>query len=88
MSTDTPTTPDDPAAEGWDAQATIEDIDVVVAPWGREITLKGASWGSGMRILQVRIREKRRFTDIDLDEATVRHLIGTMQGWLDAKPQE
>ncbi|MFA7429260.1 MAG: hypothetical protein WCZ23_03785 [Rhodospirillaceae bacterium] len=75
---------DETPAEGWGAEATVQDLDVVEAPWGREITLKSAAWGSGMRILQVRIREKRRFTDVDLDEDTVRRLVATMQGWLDA----
>lgn len=77
-------TPDDTAAAGWEAEATVEVLDTLAAPWGREITLKSATWGSGMRILQMRIREKRRFTEMDLDEETVRALIGTLQGWLDA----
>lgn len=82
------TTDDEIPAEGWEAQAAVEQLDTFIAPWGREITLKNAAWGSGMRVLQMRIREKRRFTDIDLDEDAVRRLMVTMQAWLDGKPQE
>lgn len=80
-------TDDDIPAEGWEAQATVEQLDTFIAPWGREITLKSAAWGSGMRVLQMRIREKRRFTDIDLDEDAVRRLMAAMQGWLDGEPK-
>ncbi|MGC2856597.1 DUF6967 family protein [Novispirillum sp. DQ9] len=81
-------TDDEIPAEGWEAQATVEDLDTFIAPWGREITLKTAAWGSGMRVMQMRIREKRRFTDIDLDEAAVRRLMATMQAWLDGGKAE
>lgn len=79
---------DEAPAEGWDVEPETATLAILTAPWGREVTLTAATWGSGMRLLRMRIRERRRFTDLDLDEATVRALIATMQGWLDGRDHE
>lgn len=40
------------------------------APYRREVWLDDVRFESGMRLLRVTIKEGRRFTQIDLDQAT------------------
>lgn len=40
------------------------------APYRREVWLDDVRFESGMRLLRVTIKEGRRFTQLDLDEAT------------------
>lgn len=68
-------------SEDFDISETIRDLTTIQAPWGREISLRAAVHGSGMRTLKVRIREGRRFTDLDLDEKTVHALSTALAGW-------
>ena len=65
-----------------DGGSTVEDLTVIQAPWGKELTLRSATYDSGMRTLRIRIREGRaRFTDLELDEATVEQLLKAIQSW-------
>ena len=45
-------------------------IATIEAPYRREIWLDDVRFESGMRLLRVTIKEGRRFTQLDLDEAT------------------
>ena len=45
-------------------------IGTIEAPYRREIWLDEVRFESGMRLLRVTIKEGRRFTQLDLDEAT------------------
>jgi hypothetical protein len=40
----------------------------------------------GMKLLRVRIRERKRFTIIDIDPATARAWGGAMERWAAAQP--
>lgn len=56
-------------------------IATLEAPYRREIWLDEVRFESGMRLLRVTIKEGRRFTQIDLDEATADLWGQTMLDW-------
>jgi hypothetical protein len=56
-------------------------IGTIEAPYRREIWLDEVLFESGMRLLRITIKEGRRFTQLDLDEATVDQLGQTMLDW-------
>lgn len=63
-------------------EETITPLQVIEAPWSREITLQAVDHESGLRMLRLRIKEGRaRFTIIDLDERTARTLAGVLTEW-------
>lgn len=68
-------------SEEFDISETVRDLTTIAAPWGREISLRAAVHGSGMRTLKLRIREGRRFTDLDLDDETARALTAALTDW-------
>ena len=56
-------------------------IATVDAPYRREVWLDDVRFESGMRLLRVTIKEGRRFTQLDLDEATADQWGQTMLNW-------
>ncbi len=44
----------------------VKELGSVQAPWGREVRLQEVEIDGGLTILRVRIREGRRFTDLEL----------------------
>jgi hypothetical protein len=56
-------------------------IATLEAPYRREIWLDEVRFESGMRLLRVTIKEGRRFTQLDLDEATADQWGQTMLDW-------
>ncbi len=54
--------------------AEVVDVGRTDAPWGKDLLVQAIRYRSGMRIARLRIREGRRFTVLDLDEATTRWL--------------
>lgn len=67
---------------------TVTDLRQIAAPWGKEISLKAVTYDSGMRAVRMRIREGRRFTDMELDPDTVHGLIDILGTWLHSQPPE
>jgi len=67
---------------------TVTPLREVTAPWGKEITLTAVTYDSGMRTVRMRIREGRRFTDMELDPDTVHTLIDALGSWLHSQPPE
>ncbi|HJP35135.1 MAG TPA: hypothetical protein QF901_04030 [Gammaproteobacteria bacterium] len=63
---------------------TVEALADLAAPYGREVVLQAVTHESGMRLLRVRIREGRRFTILDLDEATAARWGDVMRDWVTA----
>jgi len=63
-------------------------IDRLTAPLGgEEIELQEIVHDAGgMRLLRVRIRERKRFTILDIDPATARSWGAAMQRWAEAQP--
>ena len=56
-------------------------IATLEAPYRREVWLDDVQFESGMRLLRVTIKEGRRFTQLDLDEATADRWGQTMLDW-------
>lgn len=54
-------------------------------PFGQEVQLHDAEFTGGVRLLRLRIREKSRFTTLDLDPATAREWGEAMTAWADAQ---
>jgi hypothetical protein len=57
-------------------------IGTIEAPYRREIWLDEVLFESGMRLLRVTIKEGRRFTQLDLDEATADQWGQAMLDWV------
>lgn len=57
------------------------DITRIEAPYRRDVLLQDVQHESGMRMLRMRIREGRRFTIIDIDEATAKKWADVMMKW-------
>lgn len=55
-------------------EAEVTDVGTVDAPWGKEITVQALRFRSGLNLARIRIREGRRFTVLDVDDATVTSL--------------
>ena len=62
----------------------ITEIANFLAPWGREITLSESAYESGLRMMHLRIRENKRFTDLDLDADTAETWGRLMLDWAEA----
>lgn len=60
---------------------SITDLETIDAPWNREVTVQEIVYPGGLKMLRLRIREGRRFTDLELDGETLRRLCGTMTRW-------
>ncbi len=65
---------------------TVQTLREIQAPWGKEVTLTAVTYDSGMRAVRMRIREGRRFTDMELDPDTVHTLIDVLGTWLHSQP--
>ena len=50
-------------------------------PYGRQATLKNVQYASNLQMLRVTLRENRRFTVIDLDQASAEALGVEMLAW-------
>ncbi len=60
---------------------SVTEIGEFEAPWSRMVRLQEVEYEGGLRLLRVRIREGRRFTDLELAPETARHLAKTLLDW-------
>lgn len=60
---------------------SIDLIEVVNAPWNKELTVSDATYEGGFKMLHIRIKEGKRFTDVELDHLTARHLAELIGDW-------
>lgn len=60
---------------------TITEIEVINAPWQKELTISEAQYEDGFKMLHVRIKEGKRFTDLELDFETASHIAALMGKW-------
>ncbi|KAF0137394.1 MAG: hypothetical protein FD153_1691 [Rhodospirillaceae bacterium] len=60
---------------------TLSPLDKFPAPWGKEIDLKRVDYESGLKMLRITIRERSRFTILDLDAQTALKLAGHLTAW-------
>ena len=63
---------------------TITNLCTIEAPWNKTITVQNLSYEGNMSILRLRIREGRRFTDLELDVHSLRKLNTVLSDWLDS----
>lgn len=61
------------------------ELDRFDAPFNREIKMHAVEHESGLHMLRLNIRERRRFTILDLDAETARRWIKVMAAWVDAQ---
>ena len=67
---------------------TIEQLAVIAAPYGREVTLKQVTFDSGMVLMRVTIREGKRITSVDVDPETASEWSGYMAAWSERRRKE
>ncbi len=63
---------------------SISDIEIVNAPWNKELTISEAVYEGGFKMLRVRIKEGKRYTDLELDPATAAHMAKLIGDWAKA----
>ncbi len=66
----------------------VRELEVLQAPWAKEIALHDLTFENGFKMLRLRIREKRRFTDLDLDIETAEVLRDRLSLWLDIQRRD
>ena len=67
---------------------TITDLKIISAPWNKTITLQNISYEEGMNMLRFRIKEGRRFTDLELDSQSLGQLNAVLSDWLTLNVQK
>jgi hypothetical protein len=66
------------------SQENVTDLETINAPWNKTVTLQEIAYEGGMKMLRLRIKEGKRFTDLELDTETLRNLNGSLTNWLAA----
>lgn len=67
---------------------SMDQIEVLNAPWNKELTVSEATYEGGFKMLHVRIKEGKRFTDLELDHLTAGHLAQLIGNWAKANTPE
>lgn len=62
--------------------AETRDIGRLSAPFSKEIVLQTLLYDNGFPMMRLRIRERTRFTMLDLDPATAQALKQAIEDWL------
>ena len=82
---DAPGIPPEPDILGKpEAGETLVEVGRFEAPFQREIKLHAVAHDSGLKMLRLNIRERRRFTVLDIDAKTARHWAKLMAEWADS----
>lgn len=64
---------------------TITDIEEIEAPWNKQITVQTVAYEGGMSLLRLRIKEGKRYTDLELDPETAGRLTKVIESWAGAQ---
>jgi len=56
--------------------------DAIAAPWGKQVELLDIVYEGGLPMIRIRIKEGKRFTMLDLDQATAERLVEGMSNWI------
>ena len=59
----------------------ITDLEVINAPWNTEMTLSDVEYDGGFKMLRMRFKQGKRFTDIELDQETAAHVGKMISMW-------
>ena len=69
-------------------ESTVTQLDKLIAPYGREITLENVDYENGMRVLRINIREGNRFTVMDINEEIAAQWGDIMCEWAAQAPEK
>ena len=61
----------------------IKELAQIEAPYGKQISLNKVTYDNGFSLIRMRIKEGKRFTDMDLDINTVKTLDSIFSQWID-----
>lgn len=64
------------------------DLETLEAPWAKIIEMSDTEYDNGFKMLRLRIREKRRITDLELDFQTAQTLGAKLVAWGQAATPE
>lgn len=67
---------------------TVHSVDKFLVPWGKEIDLKVIDYDSGLGMVRMTIREKHRFTMVDLDRDSALKLARHLLAWAETAAPE
>ena len=70
------------------ANQTVTDLETIDAPWNKTVTLQEITYEGGIKMLRLRIKEGKRFTDLELDSNTLGSLTCSLQRWLETRAAE
>ena len=70
------------------SQNNITDLKIISAPWNKTVTLQNICYEGGMNMLRFRIKEGRRFTDLELDSQSLEQLNAELSDWLNLNVQK
>ena len=59
----------------------VAEIGAFEAPWGKKVVVREIEYEGGMKLLQVRIQEGTRFTQLDLEATTAARLANDLLSW-------
>jgi hypothetical protein len=62
--------------------ANSTDGATIQLPWGREVRVQELEYEGGMRMLRLRIREGKRFTDLEVGPEGARQLVAILNDWV------
>ena len=60
----------------------IKALGEMELPYGKLMTFKDVTFDNGFKFMRIRIKEGKRFTDLDLDTETVKQLQIKFEQWL------
>lgn len=60
------------------------ELETVEAPWAKQIEISETEYENGFKMLRLRIREKKRITDLELDFETAKSLGAKLAAWGEA----
>lgn len=70
------------------AHQSVTPLEKIQAPWNKEISLDEVVYEGGFKMLRMRIKEGRRFTDLELDPETAARLSATIGAWASSEQAE
>ncbi len=60
---------------------SVSPLEVIQAPWNKEVSLDEVVYEGGFKMIRLRIKEGRRFTDLELDPETASRLSTVIGAW-------
>ena len=67
---------------------TKAEVGALGVPWGKSLELREIEYDGGLTMLQVRVREGRRITILDLDAGAAVRLADALSAWAASRSPE